>query len=164
MINSKKTENGESRLDKDKSTAPFTSHNQENTSRHHTLSTGYSSSNAFLIMRSPFTFLYLGSRPILSLAFHVLILFTVLFLLSHDKSPKSEVTHSNDNILVSRGFAGSLDNAVASNATSGIHIAEDYTCTPTRPCSNGACCGASGNCGFGEQYIQSASFFIATFN
>jgi hypothetical protein len=26
----------------------------------------------------------------------------------------------------------------------------DYTCGPGNPCSNGACCGASGFCGYGE--------------
>lgn len=28
-------------------------------------------------------------------------------------------------------------------------IADDYTCAVGRPCKNGACCGASGNCGYG---------------
>ncbi|KAK2611936.1 hypothetical protein QQS21_002042 [Conoideocrella luteorostrata] len=29
---------------------------------------------------------------------------------------------------------------------------EDYTCGPGRPCHNGACCGESGNCGYGPTY------------
>jgi hypothetical protein len=29
-------------------------------------------------------------------------------------------------------------------------IADDYTCAVGRPCKNGACCGASGNCGYGQ--------------
>jgi hypothetical protein len=31
---------------------------------------------------------------------------------------------------------------------------EDFTCGPDKPCSNGACCGASGNCGFGRSYTN----------
>ncbi|KAL4783534.1 hypothetical protein BJX76DRAFT_368377 [Aspergillus varians] len=29
---------------------------------------------------------------------------------------------------------------------------DDYTCDKDNPCSNGACCGKSGNCGFGDTY------------
>ncbi|KAK3177855.1 hypothetical protein K4F52_009407 [Lecanicillium sp. MT-2017a] len=29
---------------------------------------------------------------------------------------------------------------------------DPYTCGPDRPCSNGACCGASGNCGYAPAY------------
>lgn len=29
---------------------------------------------------------------------------------------------------------------------------DGYTCGPDRPCSNGACCGSSGNCGYGSTY------------
>lgn len=47
--------------------------------------------------------------------------------------------------------------AVASNysraASFGAAAAdEDYTCAAGRPCSNGACCGKSGNCGYGPDY------------
>ena len=31
-----------------------------------------------------------------------------------------------------------------------LHRREDYTCAPGRKCTNGACCGASGNCGYGQ--------------
>ena len=29
---------------------------------------------------------------------------------------------------------------------------DEYSCGPDKPCSNGACCGASGNCGYGATY------------
>jgi hypothetical protein len=29
---------------------------------------------------------------------------------------------------------------------------DDYSCGPGNPCSNGACCGASGYCGYGKTY------------
>ena len=29
-------------------------------------------------------------------------------------------------------------------------MADDFTCAVGRPCKNGACCGASGNCGYGK--------------
>lgn len=47
------------------------------------------------------------------------------------------------------------DTTVANDAIfafSNITRRQDYTCGPGRPCSNGACCGASGNCGYGDKY------------
>lgn len=29
---------------------------------------------------------------------------------------------------------------------------DDYSCGPGKPCANGACCGASGYCGYGDTY------------
>jgi hypothetical protein len=37
----------------------------------------------------------------------------------------------------------------ASNATLHSLSRRDYTCGPGNPCSNGACCGVSGFCGYG---------------
>lgn len=49
-----------------------------------------------------------------------------------------------------RGGGPNLDNA---NITSKFwKRQDDYTCGPGRPCSNGACCGASGYCGYGATY------------
>ncbi|KFA48851.1 hypothetical protein S40293_01490, partial [Stachybotrys chartarum IBT 40293] len=55
---------------------------------------------------------------------------------------------------------GSLDNAVATNYTGTglsrlVDDGEDYTCSPDEPCFNGACCGATGVCGYGNSYTLS---------
>ena len=51
----------------------------------------------------------------------------------------------------------SLENAVATNYTdpslfrlTADEEDEDYTCSPDKLCSNGACCGATGVCGYGN--------------
>jgi hypothetical protein len=46
------------------------------------------------------------------------------------------------------GFAD--DSILVSNAS--LIRREDYTCSASAPCSNGACCGASGYCGYGPTY------------
>lgn len=33
-----------------------------------------------------------------------------------------------------------------------ISARDDYSCSASNPCSNGACCGASGYCGYGDTY------------
>lgn len=54
---------------------------------------------------------------------------------------------------------GSLGNAVATNYTEPglsrlVDDEEDYTCSPDEPCFNGACCGATGVCGYGNSYTH----------
>lgn len=69
---------------------------------------------------------------------------TLLFLLIHNTKPPSP------NILATRD-AFIPDDSI-SHEYSNITRRQDYTCGPGRPCSNGACCGASGNCGYGSTY------------
>lgn len=38
------------------------------------------------------------------------------------------------------------------NGSSLLQRRDDYTCGPGRPCRNGACCGESGFCGYGNTY------------
>ncbi|KAG5951737.1 hypothetical protein E4U53_002386 [Claviceps sorghi] len=40
----------------------------------------------------------------------------------------------------------------SARALNTLQAREDYTCGPGRPCSNKACCGESGNCGYGSTY------------
>ncbi|KAK2590532.1 hypothetical protein QQS21_011782 [Conoideocrella luteorostrata] len=46
----------------------------------------------------------------------------------------------------------SLERRSQSSQESQLFRREDYTCGPGRPCHNGACCGESGNCGYGPIY------------
>lgn len=62
--------------------------------------------------------------------------------------------------VASRGQGPSVDNSAralsSSSAPAGLAAAavdfDPYTCGPGRPCSNGACCGPSGNCGYAPAY------------
>jgi hypothetical protein len=50
-----------------------------------------------------------------------------------------------------------LSSSLLSNATSlvsdtGLSRRDDYSCGPGKPCANGACCGASGYCGYGMDF------------
>lgn len=58
---------------------------------------------------------------------------------------KIEIT---SNLLVARhdDLNSALDASPASNIT--LHRREDYSCSASKPCSNGACCGESGFCGY----------------
>lgn len=48
---------------------------------------------------------------------------------------------------------GHVSNASISHLGFARAVTDDpYTCGPGRPCSNGACCGASGNCGYAPAY------------
>lgn len=40
----------------------------------------------------------------------------------------------------------------ARDANAYLSRRDDYTCSADRPCQNGACCGATGNCGYGSDY------------
>lgn len=62
--------------------------------------------------------------------------------------PTSSVISARD--IEEPGFA---DNSHLVNAS--LIRREDYTCSASAPCSNGACCGASGFCGYGPTYCGS---------
>ncbi|CAG8001645.1 unnamed protein product [Penicillium salamii] len=42
--------------------------------------------------------------------------------------------------------------SLASRSHASIFARDDYSCSASKPCSNGACCGASGYCGYGDTY------------
>jgi hypothetical protein len=97
-----------------------------------------------------------GVRPLYYLAlFCVGLLFA--FSSSLTTSSRNHDTPHLKARLVSRE-RGSLENAVATNYTepplfrlmSARDEEEDYTCSPDKPCSNGACCGPTGICGYGN--------------
>ena len=62
--------------------------------------------------------------------------------------------HRSSSISIVRRHVGSTDwvditdNSVEVNLTR----RDDYSCSHSKPCSNGACCGKSGFCGYGPTY------------
>ena len=46
-------------------------------------------------------------------------------------------------------FAGTFAVVALSFVLTSV-VADDYSCSAAKPCSNGACCGASGYCGYGQ--------------
>src|SRR4051794_24763044 len=47
--------------------------------------------------------------------------------------------------------ASTVDSLEVNNHVA-ISARDDYSCSASNPCSNGACCGASGYCGYGDTY------------
>lgn len=74
----------------------------------------------------------------------------LIFLLTHytKQSPESF------NILAPRDSVSLIpdDTDTLEYEHNNLTRRQDYTCGPGRPCSNGACCGVSGNCGYGKAY------------
>ncbi|KAK3369407.1 hypothetical protein B0T24DRAFT_580387 [Lasiosphaeria ovina] len=73
-------------------------------------------------------------------------LFTLDWHDSHGTGPTSSAItarHTRDHGVASDGI-------LTSNAS--LTRREDYTCSAAAPCSNGACCGVSGFCGYGPTY------------
>ena len=82
----------------------------------------------------------------------VLLSLSILFFIGN----YSRETLFHPSVLVARdptfeGQDAGIDTDTSS-VVSQIFRRDDYTCGPGRPCANGACCGASGNCGFGDVY------------
>ena len=69
---------------------------------------------------------------------------SILKTRSYDKGNDNLNTH--DGILVDAQTHG-LHSHIPIRS---LNRREDYTCAPGRRCTNGACCGASGNCGYGK--------------
>lgn len=61
--------------------------------------------------------------------------------------------------LVSATFAAGLLALFLDHAT-----ADDYSCSAAKPCVNGACCGASGYCGYGMVAYLSLWFRMTDFS
>ncbi|KAM7215378.1 hypothetical protein V8F06_009239 [Rhypophila decipiens] len=66
-------------------------------------------------------------------------------------SPKSLLYPPTHRSLYARRLEVSRDND-STRVPNALQAREDYTCGPGRPCSNKACCGESGNCGYGATY------------
>jgi hypothetical protein len=79
----------------------------------------------------------------------------ILILLLFRGSLASSLETSEVNEAVADGSYSSSDLSqryaehVASTSTL---FRRDYTCGPGKPCANGACCGASGFCGYGKNH------------
>lgn len=77
----------------------------------------------------------------------VLLLLAFFDRRSHDEAKSTvKVTRRDLN------DTGSLNNAVASNVTTPGILEDEYSCKKGKPCSNGACCGSEGVCGYGPVY------------
>jgi hypothetical protein len=69
----------------------------------------------------------------------------------HDHVLQTKVTRSVDS--VKDGVSEVFD--IRSSAETNVSLFrrdDDYSCSASNPCGNGACCGGSGYCGYGEQY------------
>lgn len=84
--------------------------------------------------------------PLKKLTKTAIVLFplTLLFFLIHNTKQPSP------NILIARDTF--IPDDIPSYTHPNLTRRQDYTCGPGRPCSNGACCGASGSCGYGKTY------------
>lgn len=81
----------------------------------------------------------------------IIIPIAILFFITYYTG---QVSSTFNNVIGRRNWIVGNDpsSGVDPNQLSNITRREDYTCSPDRPCSNGACCGASGNCGYGKDY------------
>ncbi|KAG6238482.1 hypothetical protein E4U25_001673 [Claviceps purpurea] len=70
---------------------------------------------------------------------------------SSSASPEALLYPPSHRSIYARRLEITRDNA-SSRALKALQAREDYTCGPGRPCSNKACCGESGNCGYGATY------------
>jgi hypothetical protein len=77
----------------------------------------------------------------------------VVFQSYHSLTPKA-IQFIQGNTLKTREVAPDTLSSEIFDGGSNLHarqaINDDYTCAVGRPCKNGACCGSSGNCGYGE--------------
>jgi chitinase len=90
-----------------------------------------------------------GARlPGLLAAVTAILLFALNWHHSPSVSPTSNVITARHTQTGDSGFAD--DSVLLSNAS--LARRDDYTCSAAAPCSNGACCGASGYCGYGPTY------------
>ncbi|KAM3426153.1 hypothetical protein NHJ13734_009626 [Beauveria thailandica] len=83
--------------------------------------------------------------PIFSLSFVMALVFAFLAA-----SPAVADAKLNSSLALNNpsAAAGNMLFAVKAAEASG----GDFSCSPDRPCSNGACCGSSGWCGYGPKY------------
>jgi len=101
---------------------------------------------------------FMGQRyTILSFLSLISLAFLSLYLRHDDVSQIN--SHLNKRQLVSIAKnaisnSSSLEVSLAGPPAGFAHITayDPYTCGPGRPCSNGACCGPSGNCGYSAAY------------
>lgn len=76
---------------------------------------------------------------------------------THDPAPAHAAhghhhrRHAHPKRHANPALLDSSDGALSSNASM-LMRRDDYSCGPGNPCSNGACCGASGYCGYGKTY------------
>lgn len=87
-----------------------------------------------------------------SVLFGILLIICVHFWPDHDpKQPSIYSIYIAPRGVETNDFADDID--VRSNAT--LLPRDTYQCSQSKPCSNGACCGGSGYCGYGPTYCGS---------
>lgn len=60
--------------------------------------------------------------------------------------------------LPSTGSLSRLENVGATLKPSSPDMRNSYSCSDKNPCTNGACCGASGHCGYGQCFSATRPF------
>lgn len=94
-----------------------------------------------------------------SIKFHVALFTVSLCLVLVNSSPEGwRLPPMQNSWRVHRHGHRAVSNGTTLNGTQSQHTAnlfnaaadDDFTCSAARPCRNGACCGASGWCGYGE--------------
>lgn len=85
-----------------------------------------------------------------SVLFVVLLIICIHFWPDHDSESPSTIHLAPRGVEV-KNFAEDID--VRSNAT--LLPRDTFQCSQSKPCSNGACCGGSGYCGYGPTYCGS---------
>lgn len=91
----------------------------------------------------------MGLRKKLVNAAIVFFAFTILNTL---RNSSSQYASKALNVLVSRDSSFNGYDTHGMSNVSELSRRDDYSCGPGNPCSNGACCGASGYCGYGSTY------------
>jgi hypothetical protein len=79
---------------------------------------------------------------------------------SRVKVPRSNVVHKHvvSNAASTKHFPLEHNLPAGTNASNVLNK-RDYSCGPGQPCDNGACCGASGICGYGNFGLLSPGFY-----
>lgn len=90
-----------------------------------------------------------GAQQAITIGSLLALIFLLVLDRSHEPKPATKVTRDLDLSIHTRSPSGSLKNAVASNATRPGVLEDEYSCSKDKPCSNGACCGSEGVCGYG---------------
>lgn len=97
--------------------------------------------------------------PSCSRAYYVAICVAVLSLLYLVLTPAG--SQRKPHALVARRDTEFLHTDIALGSNHSIFQRDEYSCSKDKPCSNHACCGESGYCGYGPTYCGKGCTFVA---
>jgi hypothetical protein len=85
-----------------------------------------------------------------------------------DRNATSFAAVEIEGVLVPRELFARQSTSTNSSGQAGGNSASsssnDFTCSPDKPCGNGACCGASGWCGYGPGYCGDGVYHRFLYN